>query len=169
MDHAYIIRQLEQNREVFYNLLKDATEAEYRWRPQPEKWCLLEIVCHLHDEEVEDFRTRTRHVLENPEGQPPPIDPASWVEGRRYFDQNYDIMLEKFMDERAKSVAWLHALLDPEWTNAYTHRVFGPMSGNLFLSNWLAHDHLHIRQILKNKFGYLQTVSGQDLTYAGPW
>ena len=167
MDHAYIIRQLEQNREVIYHLLKDATQEEYLWRPQPEKWCLLEILCHLADEELEDFRTRTQHVLETPEGQPPPIFPDTWVKERNYVEQDYEATLNRFLDERATSVEWLHSLLDPEWENAYMHRVLGPLSGNLFLSNWLAHDQTHIQQIMRLKLAYLKHISGEDLEYAG--
>lgn len=169
MDTAYIIRQLAQNRTVIFDLLKDATPEEYNWRPEGKKWCLLEIVCHLVDEEKEDFRTRVGHVLDKPNTDPPTFDPVAWVTERDYMAQDYDATLETFSEERIASVGWLESLLDPQWDNAYTHRVFGSMSAKLFLSNWLAHDLLHIRQIMKTKFLYLQHVSGQDLSYAGEW
>ena len=53
-----IIQQLENNQKVFQNLLTNKTKDLYLWRPKPEKWCLLEIVCHLLDEEKDDFRAR---------------------------------------------------------------------------------------------------------------
>ena len=61
-----ITTQLETNKDVFKNLLKNKTEAEYLWKPQPEKWCLLEIVCHLIDEEVEDFRAKLKSQMPPP-------------------------------------------------------------------------------------------------------
>ncbi len=43
------------------------------------------------------------------------------------------------------------------------------MTAKMFLSNWLAHDYLHLRQILDLKFNYHKLLSGDSLTYAGKW
>lgn len=169
MKHTAIIQELSRNRDVFKELLTGLTEEEYLWKPKPEKWCLLEIVCHLYDEEREDFRTRTRHVLENPMKPLSPIDPSGWVQERAYIRQNYANTLAKFVKERDQSVEWLQTLTSPKWDNAFKHPKFGQMTAKMFLSNWLAHDYLHIRQILKLKFGYLKQLTDETLTYAGEW
>ena len=64
---------------------------------------------------------------------------------------------------------WLMNLDNPQWDNYYEHPKFGKMSAKLFFTNWLAHDYLHIRQILKLKFDYLKFISKEDLNYAGNW
>lgn len=74
-----IIRKLDINQEVFKNLLIQKTREEYLWRPQPEKWCLLEIVCHLFDEEREDFKTRVKLTLENPLKELLGFNPVEWI------------------------------------------------------------------------------------------
>ena len=163
------INGLSDNIYVFKGLLSGLTDEEILWRPHPEKWCLLEIVCHLHDEELEDFRTRTRHVIETPTETLPPIDPQGWVLSRKYFQQNYRDKLNSFLKEREESVKWLMALSDPKWDNAYEHPKFGKMTAKMFLSNWLAHDYLHIRQIIKLKYDYLKHLTNEDLNYAGNW
>ncbi|MBT8185179.1 MAG: DinB family protein [Eudoraea sp.] len=145
------------------------TQAEYLWRPGPDKWCLLELICHLYDEEREDFRARTKHTLETPAKQMPPIDPLGWVVERKYKQQDFADKLTAFLEEREHSVAWLQSLQSPKWDNAYDHPEFGQMTAKMFLSNWLVHDYIHIRQILKVKFGYLQQLSNENLTYAGNW
>jgi hypothetical protein len=43
------------------------------------------------------------------------------------------------------------------------------MTARSFLTNWLAHDYLHLRQILRIKHHYLKTESGESLSYAGAW
>lgn len=164
-----IIEQLEFNRIMFESLLRDVKPEMYNWRQSDDKWSLLEILCHLFDEEREDFRTRLKLVLEDPEKDPPKIDPQGWVKSREYASWNYDETLNKFLNERDQSIDWLKSLTDKNWQQAYQHLHFGPMSGDLFLSNWLAHDYLHIRQITKFKFDYLGAISGEDLTYAGDW
>ncbi|MBL7791782.1 MAG: DinB family protein [Saprospiraceae bacterium] len=167
--YTHIFQQLERHGNVFKSLLEGLTPDEYLWKQGPEKWCLLEILCHLCDEEREDFRARLRHVLEHPEQALPPIDPVGWVTERQYIGQNYEAKLAQFVAERQASVAWLHTLSEPKWDNAYLHPKFGTMSGHMFLANWLAHDYLHIRQITRLKYDYLRSISGETLTYAGAW
>ncbi len=165
----YITHELEKNQHIFSTLLQKLQLAEQTWRPQANKWCLLEIVCHLYDEEREDFRARIKHVFNNPKLPLQPIDPVGWVTQRKYMQKNYTDILNEFLLERERSVQWLKNLDNPKWDSFYLHSKFGKMTGSMFLSNWLAHDYLHIRQILQLKFKYLQSLSGEELSYAGEW
>lgn len=166
---ANIIAGLKKNRETFRGLLEKVTTDEIYWSQGPGKWCLLEIVCHLHDEEIEDFRTRVKCVLHDPVQSPPPIDPVGWVSERKYRNQDFEVVLAKFLKERDFSIRWLESLKDPAWGNTYMHPKLGPMSALLFLTNWLAHDFLHFRQIIRLKYEYLREMSAISLDYAGKW
>ena len=168
MTPIQIISDLQRHKDVFRALLLYCPQDFARWKPEPGKWCLLEVACHLLDEEREDFRARVRHTLEHPADPMPPIDPTGWVASRRYMEQDYEAAVKAFLAERESSVAWLHSLRDPQWQNVHDHPKLGPMSALQFLHNWLAHDHLHLRQILSLKQGYL-AQGGQDLSYAGDW
>lgn len=165
----YIIEELKRNKGVFKELLQNCPKEMQLWRPAPEKWCLLEIICHLYDEERLDFRFRTKWVLERPNETPPPIDPVQWLNDHQYMQQDFDEMLSKFLDERTTSIQWLEGLEDPKWDNSFEHSKFGVMTAAYFFRNWLAHDFLHIRQITKTKFQYLNSPSKSDLNYAGTW
>lgn len=169
MNRTAIRQELSKNKNVFKELLTGLTDQEYLWKPNPNKWCLLEIICHLHDEECEDFRARTAHVLKTPTKPLQPINPSGWVQERQYIKQNYANKLGHFLNEREKSIEWLQSLRTPKWDNAYEHPKFGPMTAKMFLSSWLAHDYLHIRQILKIKFDYLKHLNEETLSYAGNW
>lgn len=164
-----IIDQLEKNHGIFKQLLGDVDEDLITWKQDPAKWNLLEIVCHLYDEEREDFRFRTKWVLEKPNQLPPQFNPLDWVEAHEYSKQDYSEMVAKFLEERTKSVAWLRSLKDPEWLNSYMHPKLGETTAKHYLDNWLAHDYLHVRQILKLKFDYLKHRTGNNLKYAGIW
>lgn len=150
-------------------MLHGSTEEEVKWKPAEGKWSLLEIVCHLYDEEREDFRARLKHVLDNSKESPPAIDPAGWVTDRKYMERNFTEMLDLFIEEREQSVRWLQSLQSPEWSNAYDHPKLGRMTAELFLVNWLAHDQLHIRQIIATKYKYLAAQTSETLEYAGAW
>ncbi|MEO8068373.1 MAG: DinB family protein [Flavobacteriales bacterium] len=169
MQRARLIEQLAQQSDVLRAILTGMTAEEYQWKPAPEKWCALEVTCHLHDEEREDFRTRLKQVLERPDLPFPKIDPVAWVGERKYMEQDFNEMLLAFLRERALSVEWLRGLADAPWSNVYMHPTVGPVSCGLLLTNWVAHDLHHIRQLNNLRYGYLATISTVPLDYAGKW
>ena len=115
---------------IFKELFKDEKEDLFLWRQTPEKWCLLEILCHLYDEEREDFRFRTKWVLERPNETPPPFNPIDWVTERKYVQQNYKSMLDKFLAERDDSIGWLIN----GWSNIWLKTNNGGQSWEEFLN-----------------------------------
>lgn len=166
---SFYISQLQQNMRTITSLLTDKAKEEYHWKKNPDKWSLLEIICHLVDEEVEDFRFRLHHVLENPETIPPAIDPVGWVSSRQYESQNYQEKLAEFIREREKSIQWLQSLSKENWEQGYQSDHFGHVNGYFFINNWLTHDYLHIRQITRVHYDYLQAMSPVKIEYAGKW
>jgi hypothetical protein len=169
MNHNDIIYRIGQNRKSFASLFEGIPSNEITWRPKPEKWCLLEIVCHLYDEEREDFRARIKHVFETPDKEFPKIDPQSWVAERKYMERDFGKMVSMFLDERDQSIAWLNSLSNAPWKSMYVHNKFGEMSAEMFLGNWLAHDYLHFRQITFTRYQFLKTHFETRLDYAGDW
>jgi len=164
-----IVKQLQKNKFVFQSLLEDVQPELITWRPRPDKWCLLEIVCHLQDEEQYDFRFRAQWVLEKPNVLPPPFNSIDWVEDHKYMKQEYNTMVQKFLSERDASIIWLKELKNPNWDNSYNHKTLGKITAKHYLDNWLAHDYLHIRQIIKQKFDYFNSQTNENLEYAGVW
>ncbi len=159
---------LEKNIEVFNGLLQAIPEHQYRWKLSPDTWSLLEIVCHLYDEERDDFRFRTQWVLDKPGVVPPAFNPLEWVVNRKYNEQNYPEKLLAFITERRQSVHWLKSLDAPSWDNHFMHPKLGRLTASYFLNNWLAHDYMHIRQINRIKYLYLKQQH-PNLNYAGSW
>jgi len=165
----HVAQQLQKNKLVFLELLKDVGLDTIHWKQANDKWCLLEILCHLYDEERDDFRFRVKWLLERPGETPPPFNPLKWVTDHKYMQQDYEPMLYKFIAERENSLRWLNSLNNPNWDNHFEHPKMGKLTASYYLNNWLAHDYLHMRQILKLKFDYLKHVSGNNLNYAGEW
>jgi hypothetical protein len=164
-----IILHLENNRRVFQSLLADLEGEEYHFKPDPASWSILEILCHLVDEEKEDFRARVKNTLLTPEIQPPVLDPLGAVKARKYSKQVFAERLEAFLTERRISIKWLRSLQDPKWKNVYRHPTAGSLTAYDLLTNWLAHDYHHIRQINRRKYEYLRKKSKVNLAYAGDW
>ncbi|MCB0428965.1 MAG: DinB family protein [Flavobacteriales bacterium] len=164
-----LILSLQRHQQVFAGLFANVSRDQINWRSERGKWNMLEAVCHLLDEEREDFRARVKSILDDPTQPLPPIDPEGWVITRKYAEQDFDITVTGFLNERETSVAWLKSLKDPQWDNTYQHPKLGPMSARLFLTNWVAHDLLHIRQITRMHYQYLAANTDISLDYAGKW
>ncbi|MBL7943061.1 MAG: DinB family protein [Flavobacteriales bacterium] len=139
------------------------------WRISDGKWSLLEIVCHLVDEEIEDFRARVDHCLHRPEAPMTPIDPQGWVLSRKYSERDYAEMCARWKVERQQSLQWLNALHNPDWSSCHHHPKLGEVSAFFFLANWVEHDYLHMRQILNLKHHFLAAHCSSGLYYAGEW
>ena len=168
MNHQNIKEHLRVNIEVFKHLFQTVSDEQARWKPGEGKWSILEVINHLYDEEREDFRKRLEMVLNNPEEPWPPIDPEGWVAQRNYNDRNLKQSLQNFFNEREKSLLWLDSLGLPNWKATYHHPQLGPMSAELILANWLAHDLFHIRQVTDLHFAYLtEWVRPVALDYSG--
>ena len=169
MEAAYYTAQLNKNKQVFEALLKGLSPAEYRFKVNPEDWCILEIVCHLYDEEREDFRCRVESILADPSRPLPPADPVSWAKTRNYMDEDFDNKVSAFLAERRKSVDWLQSLRNAKWDNSYMHPKIGAVPASLILTNWVIHDHLHIKQITRRKYEYIEQNASDPIDYAGKW
>lgn len=164
-----IVDQLAANGDVFKSLFSSIPFGMTVWKPAPEHWCILEIACHLLDEERLDFSARIKSTLADPAQALTPIDPPSWVTERKYMEQDLASTVEEFLVARSSSVEWLRSLHDAPWHNTHQHDRLGELSSQLFLENWLAHDYLHIRQINRRKYEYHREHAGTSLDYAGDW
>ncbi len=168
MNHQRIIAHLSVDGDVFKHLFENLAEDQARWKPDPDRWSLLEVINHLCDEEREDFRKRLALVLSDPDAPWPAIDPEGWVLRRAYNERNLKESVENFFRERSTSLTWLRELESPDWQAVHRHPTMGPMSAELLLANWLAHDLFHIRQINDLHFAFLtQLVAPVSLSYSG--
>lgn len=168
MNHQQIISQLETNSDIIKLLFKNLPKEQARWKPGADRWSILEVINHLLDEEREDFRIRLTLVLNNPEDPWPSIDPEGWVIQRDYNNREMNESLDIFIVERENSLRWLRKLDHPDWQATHRHPKMGPMSAELLLANWVAHDLFHIRQVTDLQFAYLRwRLAPISLEYSG--
>lgn len=99
-------------------LLDGLDTALWRERPVADEWSPIEIVCHLRDEEAEDFGARVRVVVTGGD-RFTPIAPERWAVERGY--------------DRLRTTV----------TQAST----GTLSGLDLLAAWVTHDRLHLAQL----------------------
>jgi hypothetical protein len=163
------ITQLKHQDIAIRSLAADISLKQARWKPAAENWSILEVLNHLLDEEISDFRRHTEHILFTPDQPWPEIDPQGWVTERAYNQRDLAETLENFKKEREKSVIWLGELTNPNLDSMVTF-PWGTLSAGDMLASWLAHDLLHIRQLVELRY-QLTSLGSQpyDVEYAGKW
>lgn len=168
MNTAALIKRMETFPSVLAVLTANLSEEESHWKPESGAWSIVEIVCHLADEEVLDFRARVDATLHDPEAPWEPIDPEGWATQRKYNEQDLGEAVTRFMAERADSVSWLRLHLNPDWSNTHLHPKGWKLSAGDLLASWAAHDALHLRQIAKRFYELAQRdTDGYSTEYAG--
>lgn len=169
MDVEALRQALAQNAQIIKALVSDISQAEAQHRPDAESWSVLEVVCHLVDEERDDFLQRLDIVLHRPETPFPPIHPSAWVTERRYNERNLAEMLDLWLAERAQSLALIDGLSAPDWDTRYTYPYGTVQAGDLFAA-WAAHDNLHIRQLVElQRERLVRLAAPYSVDYAGEW
>jgi hypothetical protein len=149
-------------------LLNGLDEASWRARPASAEWAPVEIVCHLRDEEVEDFGARLRVVVDGGTSFVP-IDPERWAVDRRYLADDGSHALTAFRERRAASLALLAGIGPERLTTVVEHRRSGGLSGLDILAAWVEHDRLHLAQLAATLArGWATRWAPLRTEYAGP-
>jgi hypothetical protein len=169
MNADLLVRQLKDDAERIRLLVAAVSAEQARWRPDPDSWSILEVVNHLYDEEREDFRVRLDIILHGPDRPWPPIDPAGWVAAREYNQRELEPSLQDFLAERRASLAWLATLEAPDWDASVTSSFGSMRAGDMFAA-WVAHDSLHMRQLVELHHAWiLHLAAPYSVDYAGEW
>lgn len=169
MEFKTLYQELQNSTEMIRALLSGLTQGEAQVKPNPESWSVLEVTCHLYDEEREDFREHLDFILHRQNEEYHAIDPQAWIIERNYNQQDFLKMQEKFFAERQKSLAWLQEISDSDWEITYTSQ-YGSVSAGEMLSCWIAHDNLHIRQLVELRRARIENMTKPyPIEYAGEW
>jgi hypothetical protein len=169
MDISPFLSQMADNAERIYLFTRNVPDEQARWKPAPDSWSILEVINHLYDEEREDFRVRLDIILHKPTEPWPPIDPAEWVTSRKYNERDLAQSVKNFLAEREHTLAWLRSLPGPNLEAIYTS-PFGSMSAGDMFAAMVAHDLLHLRQLVELHWAYTtQALRPYQNEYAGDW
>jgi hypothetical protein len=169
MEFKILYQELVNSTEMIRALLAGLSQEEAQFKPSRGTWSILEVTCHLHDEEREDFREHLDFILHRQHEEWHPIAPQAWVKLRKYNEQDFIQMKAKFFRERAKSLKWLKSLEGADWKIRHKSK-WGSMTAGDMLTSWAAHDNLHIRQLVELRRARIERIAKPHKTqYAGDW
>jgi hypothetical protein len=169
IDLDEIIRQMTANAQAIRALLENISTEQAAWKPDPQTWSMNQVMEHVYNEERIDFRQHIREMFKNPPMEWGTLKEASWLQ---VVDCQQS--LEGFLKEREASIGWLQSLDKPDWEVSSTAQ-FGPsevltLSAADVLVSWVAHDHLHLRQMNELLYAWNEhQAAPHSVQYAGGW
>lgn len=170
MDVIRLCELLANQATAIDSLTADIDDASARLRLREGEWTMLEVMCHLYDEEREDFRVRVIQTLTQPDLPLASIDPEGWVLSRCYAQRAFNEMREQFFVERQQSINALRQLGEVAWDTPLNHPRLRELTAEQVAWAWVAHDLLHIRQLTELRYlVYQQQTTSYGYGYAGEW
>lgn len=122
------------------------TPAQLKWRPEPAKWSIAEIIAHLADAEVV-ASWRMRSVIGENGITIQPFDQDAWASVFNYRNREARRSLEVFRVLRENNLAMLKEISPETWDNFGMHLERGKESIAHLARMFAGHDTNHVLQI----------------------
>jgi hypothetical protein len=168
MKDEVLREELRANADRIAALVGNVASDQSRWRPSAGDWSVREVVAHLHDEERQDFRLFLPRLL----ALERPLPPGLAEQGDRPpgNERELEASLAGFLDQRARSVAWLETLGEQDWDTTGDLPWGAMMPAGDMLASWVVHDLLHTRQLVELLHAHVvREAAPFDPAHAGEW
>jgi len=148
---ARAVDEIERNPEAVIAAVQDLDASVLRYKPNPQKWCVLEIMAHLADVELV-YGFRLRQIIAQPGSIITPIDQDEWARALNYTNASVPELIELYRVNRRANVRLLRELTVADLTKAAYHPEYeGDFSLADLLKFMRGHDPNHLRQIERLK------------------
>lgn len=127
-------------------LIRGLTPKQLKWKPEPEKWSIAEILAHLADAEIV-AGWRMRLIVGASGTTIQPFDQNVWASVFEYGKRDAKRSLELFRVLRENNLAMLKALPREAWDNYGMHLERGKETIAHLTRMFAGHDTNHARQI----------------------
>jgi hypothetical protein len=122
------------------------TPTQLKWRPQPAKWSIAEIIAHLADAEIV-ASWRMRSVIGENGITIQPFDQDAWASAFKYQDRDARRSLEVFRTLRENNLIMLKEISKETWDNYGMHLERGKESIAHLARMFAGHDTNHVLQV----------------------
>lgn len=122
------------------------TPTQLKWRPEPTKWSIAEIIAHLADAEIV-ASWRMRSVIGENGITIQPFDQDQWASVFEYRNRDAKRSLEVFRILRDNNLAMLKEIAPETWDNYGMHLERGKESIAHLARMFAGHDTNHLLQV----------------------
>jgi len=126
--------------------IQGLTPAQLKWRPEPAKWSIAEILAHLADVEIV-ASWRMRSVIGENGITIQPFDQDAWASAFDYQKRDAKRSLEIFRVLRENNLAMLKEVPPQSWENYGMHLERGKETIAHLTRMFAGHDTNHLLQI----------------------
>lgn len=163
-ERDFAVKHLEETKSKFIASIEGLSEAQWKFKPTPERWSVAEVAEHIALSEELILSMITDRVLKTPEARPP--EGAITDEGiikaltdRTSKAQAPEVLkpsgrwttqadlVKDFLARRAKTIAYVKETQDPLRSHSTPHPVFKSLDGYQWLLLLSAHSARHTAQI----------------------
>jgi hypothetical protein len=141
-----LIKRYEEGSSRLRDAFAKVPREAWKWRPEPGKWSVYEIVCHAADSEMV-AATRIRFLV----GQEKPViqgyDQDRWAQVLDYHESRVELALAAVDVMRAHTAGLLRRLPEAAWASEGTHSESGRYTAEDWLKTYAEHLEKHSRQI----------------------
>ena len=120
--------------------------SQLKWRPEPTKWSIAEIIAHLADAEIV-ASWRMRSIVGENGITIQPFDQDQWASAFKYRSRDAKRSLELFRVLRENNLGMLKEIAPEVWENYGMHLERGKESIAHLTRLFAGHDTNHILQI----------------------
>jgi hypothetical protein len=163
-DREFAVKHLEETKSKFLASVEGLSEAQWKFKPAPERWSVAEVAEHITVSEELILSLVTDRVLKTPEAKPP--EGAMTDEGiiKALTDRTNKAsapemlkptgrwatqadLVKDFVARRAKTLAYVKETQDALRSHSTPHPVFKSLDGYQWLLLLSAHSARHTAQI----------------------
>lgn len=126
--------------------IQGLTPTQLKWRPQPGKWSIAEILAHLADAEIV-ASWRMRSVIGENGVTIQPFDQDAWASAFDYQEREARHSLEVFRILRENNLVMLKEISPATWENYGMHLERGKESIAHLTRMFAGHDINHLLQV----------------------
>jgi hypothetical protein len=125
-------------------LIGGLSEAQLRYKPDPEAFSIKENVLHLRDIEMQGYGARLRRILTEKNPFLPDVDGTRLAAQRRYNEQPIAPAVEEFRQAREECVGMLRRVTAEHLTRIARIEKIGSMTLAQLIGRWCEHDEEHL-------------------------
>lgn len=144
----YILSGLEASPVVVSELLRGKPESTFDKHPDPERFSLREVICHLADWEGV-WLDRMQRMASEDKPTLPGYDEGQWAIDHKYSEANAQEQITKFIEGRKALVEFLKGLAPEQWERTGIHSQWGMISIQSLATLVIGHDGYHTKQIVE--------------------
>jgi DinB superfamily len=145
------IEEAEKSPKQIAAAVSGLSDKTLRYKPAPEKWCILEILAHLADMEIL-YAYRLRQMLADKDPVIAPIDQNAWAKNLGYLESSPAELVALYGLNRHATLQLLRRLKAGDLEKSAQHpELKGPVTVAEYVGMMSGHGPNHLAQIERLK------------------